>query len=90
MKALDFSKSAKLRRLNAFGKKLARTSQLVAVKNAEQDVANFALKVLDKQFADASKAMKAAEAAPPTPPPTPYSQPSGPFNFSPSKGVYYK
>ena len=90
MEALNKSKSAKFRSLNAFGRKLARTSEEDAIKNTEKDVANFALRELNKQFADASRAMKAAEAAPPTPPPTPYSQPSEPFQFSLSRGVYYK
>ena len=90
MQALESSKSAKLHGLNAFGRKLARTSDEEAVKNAEADVAEFARKELNKQFADAAAAMRAAEVAPPTPPPTPYSQPSGRFSFSVAKGVYYK
>ncbi len=81
MQALDKSKAAKLKRLNAFGKKLARTEEVNAVNNSDRDTANFALGVLNQQFADAAKAM---EAPPPTPA-TQYSQPIGPFYVH---GVY--
>ena len=92
MEALDQSKSAKLRSLNSFGRKLARSCERYAVKTSDAEVADFALRELDKQFADAGKVRKTAEAAasPPPPPPTAYSQPSGPFQFSSSEGVYYK
>ena len=92
LEALDKDKKAKLRRLNDFGKQLARTSEENAVKNSEGETAYFALAVLNQQFADATKAMEAANAPLLTPvqTQTQYSQPSGPFQFSPSKGVYYK